>query len=93
MKLKKLLENITKRSFDDNLELLRKFESEDKSYSEEARDILQDADELSDDELDEIVTDFMEQWKLNDPRKDTSKTDIKRGPNPWDQDYRDGDYS
>ena len=91
--VKKILkESSSTRSFDDNLEILRKFDAEDKSYSREAREILQDADEMTDDELSETVDDFMKSWRLTDPRISSSTT-IKRRPNPWDSDYRDGDYS
>lgn len=91
--VKKILkESSSTRSFDDNLEILRKFDAEDKSYSREAREILQDADEMTDDELSETVDDFMKSWRLTDPRISSSTT-IKRRLNPWDSDYRDGDYS
>jgi hypothetical protein len=79
------------RSFEDNCEILQKFESEDKLYSKEAREILQDADELTEDELNDAVNDLMKQYRLSDPR--INKKTTSRRPNPWDSDYRDGDYS
>ena len=78
------------RTFEDNCEILQKFESEDKLYSKEAREILQDAHELTEDELNDAVNDLMKQYRLSDPR--INKKPDHRRPNPWDRDYRDGDF-
>lgn len=90
---KKILKenNNNVRTFEDNLEILQKFESQDKLYSKEARELLQDADEWTDEELNDAVNDFMEQYRLSDPRMKNDKVAGKQSF-PWDDDYRDGDF-